>query len=99
MKAEIKPAGNTSTPRAEDDRKGNHRYTVANIKDTDEAKLVIRNVNGVDLLFLEDGRLLANQGCEGHIYYINGESRYKTFRTAFLVDHKNVDTGRALKRE
>ena len=71
----------------------------AKVKGTEEVKLVIHNVNGVDLLFTDDGKLLANQGSEGHFYYVGDNPRYKTFRTAFLVDHKSVDTGEALKRE
>jgi len=71
----------------------------AKIKDVEEVKLVIRNVNGNDLLFTEDGKLLANQGANGHFYYIhvNDEPRYKTFRASFLVDHDKVDLGDSLK--
>lgn len=69
------------------------------LKQFEEVKLVIRNVNGIDLLFTEDGKLLANQGDGGHFYYIGENPRYKTFRTSFLVDHKNVDTGEALARD
>jgi len=63
------------------------------IKDVKEVKLVIRNVDGNDLIFTDDGRLLANQGCGGHVYYIGENPRFKTFRTSFLVDHNNVDMG------
>ena len=70
------------------------------MKGVEEVRLVIRNHNGMDLLFTEDGKLLANQGDRGHFYYIdvNNQPRYKTFRTSFLVDHKNVDTGEAIKK-
>ncbi len=70
----------------------------AKIKGVEEINLVIRNVDGNDLLFTEDGKLLANQGIGGHFYYIGENPRYKTFRTAFLVDHKSVDVGAALKK-
>jgi hypothetical protein len=70
----------------------------AKIKGVDEVRLVIRNVDGLDLIFTDDGRLLANQGEAGHFYYIGENPRYKTFRTAFLVDHVNVDTGESLKK-
>ena len=60
--------------------------------------LVIRNVEGNDLIFTSDGKLLANQGAGGHFYYIGENPRYKTFRTSFLVDHDKVDTGGALKK-
>ncbi len=69
----------------------------AKIKDVEEVKLVIRNVNGLDLIFTEDGKLLANQGSGGHFYYIGENPRFKTFRTSFLVDHKSVDTGGAFR--
>jgi hypothetical protein len=71
------------------------------INDVKEVKLIIRNVNGMDLLFTDDGKLLANQGSGGHFYYIDvqGEPRYKTFRTAFFVDHDKVDTGESLKKK
>jgi hypothetical protein len=62
----------------------------AKIKGIEEIELVICNVNGNDLLFTSDGKLLANQGSGGHIYYIPGSIRYKTFRTSLLVDHKTV---------
>lgn len=67
------------------------------VKDIQEVKLVIRNVNGLDLLFTSDGKLLANQGAGGHFYYIGENPRFKTFRTSFLVDHDNVDTGESIK--
>ena len=69
------------------------------VKNIEEVRLIIRNVKGMDLLFTEDGKLLANQGSGGHFYYIDvqGEPRYKTFRTAFFVDHDKVDTGGSLK--
>ena len=60
--------------------------------------LVIRNVEGNDLIFTSDGKLLANQGAGGHFYYIGENPRYKTFRTSFLVDHDKVDTGGVLKK-
>lgn len=71
-----------------------------NLKDIETVNLVIRNVDGVDLIFTDDGKLLANQGTGGHFYYIDsqGEPRYKTFRTAFYVDHDKVDTGKSLKK-
>ena len=69
----------------------------AKIKGVEEVRLVIRNVNGSDLIFTEDGKLLANQGSGGHFYYMGDNPRYKTFRTSFLVDHMDVDTGGALK--
>lgn len=56
----------------------------------EEVTLEIRNVNGVDLLFTSDGKLLANQGSEGHVFYIHENIRYKTFRTSFLIDNKKV---------
>jgi hypothetical protein len=56
----------------------------------EEATIEIRNVNGVDLLFTSDGKLIANQGDGGHIYYVAGNPRYKTFRTSFLVDNRKV---------
>lgn len=56
----------------------------------EEVHLEIRDVNGVDMLFTSDGKLLANQGSNGHIYYVDGNPRYKTFRTSFLVDRKKV---------
>ena len=56
----------------------------------EQVSLEIRNVNGVDLLFTSDGKLLANQGNAGHIYYVDGNPRYKTFRTSFLIDNKNI---------
>jgi hypothetical protein len=70
------------------------------IENVEEVRLIIRNVNGMDLLFTEDGKVLANQGSNGHFYYIdiNDEPRYKTFRTAFFVDHDKVDTGESLKK-
>lgn len=71
----------------------------AKIKGIEEIKLIIRNVDGLDLLFTEDGKLLANQGSGGHFYYIGENPRYKTFRTSFLVDHKKVDTGKALQHK
>lgn len=67
----------------------------AKIKGVEEVKLVIRNVDGNDLIFTSDGKLLANQGSGGHFYYIGENPRFKTFRTSFLVDHRNVDTGEA----
>jgi hypothetical protein len=72
----------------------------AKINGIEEVNLVIRNVDGNDLLFTSDGKLLSNQGSGGHFYYIdvNGVPRYKTFRTSFLVDHKAVDTGPAFKK-
>jgi len=70
----------------------------AKVKNVEEIKLVIRNVDGNDLIFTEDGKLLANQGSGGHFYYIGENPRFKTFRTSFLVDHDNVDTGEALKK-
>lgn len=70
------------------------------VKDIEEVRLIIRNYKGMDLLFTEDGKLLANQGSGGHFYYIDvsGVPRYKTFRTSFLVDHVNVDLGESLKK-
>ena len=67
------------------------------VKDVEEVRLVIRNVDGIDLIFTSDGKLLANQGVEGHFYYIGENPRFKTFRTAFLVDHMNVETGESIK--
>ena len=52
--------------------------------------MVICNVDGNDMIFTSDGKLLANQGSGGHIYYIGENPRFKTFRTSFLVDHDNV---------
>lgn len=69
------------------------------IDGVEEVRLIIRNVDGSDLLFTSDGKLLANQGAGGHFYYIGDNPRFKTFRTAFLVDHKAVDTGEAFKRD
>jgi hypothetical protein len=66
------------------------------IEGVEEVNLVIRNVNGIDTIFTSDGKLLANQGAAGHFYYIGDNPRYKTFRTAFLVDGKKVDTGSAM---
>ena len=63
---------------------------LAKIKGIEEIELVICNVNGNDLLFTSDGKLLANQGSGGHFYYIPGSIRYQTFRTSLLVDHKTV---------
>jgi len=63
---------------------------LAKIKGIEEVDLVVCNVNGNDLLFTSDGKLLANQGSGGHIWYIEGSIRYKTFRTSVLVDHKSV---------
>ena len=71
----------------------------AQIKGVDDANLIIRNVDGTDLLFTSDGKLLANQGSGGHFYYIGDNPRFKTFRTSFLVDHNKVDTGPALKKD
>jgi len=68
------------------------------IENVEEVSLVIRNVDGLDLLFTSDGKLLSNQGSGGHFYYIGENPRYKTFRTSFLVDHKAVDTGESLKK-
>ena len=68
------------------------------VKDIEEVNLVIRNVDGNDLIFTSDGKLLANQGYGGHFYYIGENPRFKTFRTSFLVDHKAVDTGPALRK-
>ena len=70
----------------------------ASIKDIEEISLVIRNVDGNDLIFTSDGKLLANQGYGGHFYYIGENPRFKTFRTSFLVDHVAVDTGSAFKK-
>lgn len=70
----------------------------ARVKGIEEIKLIIRNVDGLDLLFTEDGKLLANQGSGGHFYYVGENPRYKTFRTSFLVDHNSVDTGKSLKK-
>lgn len=69
------------------------------VKGVEEVSLVIRNVNGQDLIFTSDGKLLANQGIGGHIYYIGDNPRYKTFRTSFLVDHNKVDMGTAIKQD
>jgi hypothetical protein len=60
-------------------------------------KLAVRKVNGVDMLFTSDGKMLANQGCEGHFFYVGDNPRYTTFRTAFLVDGENVDLGPSIK--
>lgn len=68
------------------------------IDGVEEVDLVIRNVDGIDLIFTSDGKLLANQGCGGHFYYIGENPRYKTFRTAFLVDHRKVETGESLNK-
>lgn len=67
--------------------------------ETEEVNLIIRNVNGVDTLFTEDGRLIANQSTEGFFYYVGNNPRYKTFRTSFLVDHRKVDVGPAVETE
>lgn len=69
------------------------------IKGVEEVHLVIRNVNNVDTLFTSDGKLIANQGCEGHFFYIGDNPRYKTFRTSFLVDGVKVDTGPAFAND
>ena len=63
----------------------------------EEVSLVIRSVNGIETLFTTDGKLLANQGDGGHIFYQGDNPRYKTFRTAFLVDGINVDMGSSIK--
>ena len=68
------------------------------VSDVEMVSLVIRNVAGNDLIFTSDGKLLSGQGAGDHFYYIGDNPRYKTFRTSFLVDHSNVDTGEALKR-
>ena len=54
--------------------------------------LEIRSLNGKDALFTTDGKLLANQGETGHIYYVRDDRgrRYKTFRASFLVDNESV---------
>lgn len=62
----------------------------AKIQGIEEVELVICNVDGLELVFTSDGKLLPNQGCTGHFYYVNGNERYKTLRTAFIVDHRKI---------
>ena len=78
--------------------KANKYMKTVKVTDVEEIGLVIRNVDGLDLVFTEDGKLLSNQGAGGHFYYIGENPRYKTFRTSFLVDHIKVDTGESLKK-
>lgn len=53
--------------------------------------LEVRSLNGKDALFTTDGKLLANQGESGHIFYLNDSAgRHKTFRASFLIDNKKV---------
>lgn len=66
------------------------------LKGVEEVTLVIRSVNGIETLFTSDGKILANQGAGGHFYYIGDNPRFKTFRTAFLVDGDKVDMGSAI---
>lgn len=66
------------------------------IDGVEEVRLVIRNVDGVDVIFTSDGKILANQGTNGHFYYIGDNPRYKTFRTALLVDHDKVDVDKSV---
>lgn len=56
----------------------------------EEIGLEVRSLNGRDVLFTTDGRLLANQGENGHIYYLNENGRHKTFRASFLIDNAKV---------
>lgn len=67
------------------------------LEEFEEVKLVIRSVNGIDVIFTEDGKILPNQTAEGHIFYVGDNPRYKTFRTSFLVDGKKVDMDKAVK--
>lgn len=52
--------------------------------------LEVRSLNGKDALFTTDGKLLANQGENGHIYYLIENGRHKTFRASFLIDNNQV---------
>lgn len=72
---------------------------IASVEGFEEVNLEIRNVNGVDMLFTSDGKVLANQSPAGHYYYIGDNPRYKTFRTSFLVDGKKVDAARSVRAQ
>lgn len=53
--------------------------------------LEVRSLNGKDALFTSDGKLLANQSENGHIYYTTDETgRHKTFRATFVVDNDQI---------
>lgn len=70
-----------------------------------EAKITIRNLNGNDTLFIDDGTgdenlvLIPNQSTQGHIWYIDGNTRYKTFRATLLIDGLKVDQGSTIKSD
>lgn len=64
--------------------------------------LVVREVNGVDLIFTSDGKLLAGQTDCGHIYSQQIESngkveRRKSFRATFLFKSKDFYGGEPLE--
>jgi hypothetical protein len=80
-----------------DDSMKNDEVKPVRIPGVEEVGLVIRNYNGVHTLFTTDGKLLANQGCGGHFFYVGDNPRFTTFRTAFLVDGVKVDSGPSVK--
>lgn len=52
-------------------------------------KIVMREVNGLELLFTSDGKLIAGQVDAGHTHYLNigekgREERKKCFRATFM---------------
>jgi hypothetical protein len=64
--------------------------------------LVMREVNGVELIFTSDGKLLAGQTDSGHVYYQDIDVRGKTekkkcFRATFIYGPKEFHGGEPLE--
>lgn len=56
-------------------------------------KLHVRDYNGVDVLFTEDGKMLAGQGSNAHLVQVNSPSNkrpIKSLRASFIVDGVSV---------
>lgn len=64
--------------------------------------LVVREVNGVELIFTTDGKLLAGQTDSGHVYYQDVEIAGKTekrkcFRSTFMFEPRKFHGGEPLE--